>query len=78
MRNKNQAETWGLGVENHVVLPRYLNHSGQGRAAPLAVMRPTLLRPDRLILEIVTLGDIDQETGLLWVPAKALLGQSAG
>ena len=41
-------------------------------------MRPTLLGLDRLIPEVVTLVDIGQETGLLWMPTKALLGQGAG
>src|SRR5262245_2318719 len=30
------------------------------------------------MLKVVTLVEIGQETGLLWMPAKALLGQGAG
>ena len=33
---------------------------------------------DRLILEVVPLLKIGQETGLLWMPSKSLLGQGAG
>ena len=78
MSNKYQAEALGLSTENSDVLPCHLNHSVQGRVAPLAVMQPPLLRSDRLIPEVVTLLETGQETGLLWVPVKALLGQNAG